>query len=266
MTEISNQFNRITSHVERGTHAPSRTRTRQLRPALTAPKSPVFPPHVPPFVAGSSRIQPCTYPLQPWLCLAPAPQDLAVQPIPTLRSPALLPPRAQAPATHNPIPTQISSPTHSPIPTGSARQMDDSSAQEVNPEANPSIAHAGPAVVQQVDESSAQEVNPEINPSIVHEGSASSLAVLGEARAPNQEPASPRRRRRRVDALRWVIPPPAPPGWGWRGEGRIIVTAGAGHRVFAIFPGQREVRVLVRVDSNGVQTIVRSPGRQRRPG
>ena len=121
-------------------------------------------------------------------------------------------------------------------------------------------------LVQQVDESSAQEVNPEINPSIVHEGSASSLAVLGEARALNQEQSSSRRRRRRVDALRWVIPPPAPPGWGWRGEGRIIVTAGAGHRVFAIFPGQREVRVLVRVDSNGVQTIVRSPGRQRRHG
>jgi len=144
-------------------------------------------------------------------------------------------------------------------------QQVDASAQEVNPEANASIAHAGPAVVQQVD-ASAQEVNPEINPSIVHEGSASSLAVLGEARALNQEQSSSRRRRRRVDALRWVIPPPAPPGWGWRGEGRIIVTAGAGHRVFAIFPGQREVRVLVRVDSNGVQTIVRSPGRQRRHG
>ena len=138
--------------------------------------------------------------------------------------------------------------------------------QEVNPnpEANASIAHAGPAVVQQVD-ASAQEVNPEINPSIVHEGSASSLAVLGQARAPTQAPASPRRRWRRVD-LRWVIPPPAPRGRGWRGEG-IIVSAGPGHSVFAIFPGQRDVRVLVHVDSNGVQTIVRSPGRRRRrPG
>jgi hypothetical protein len=150
-----------------------------------------------------------------------------------------------------------------------AVQQMDASTQEVNPEINPTIAHAGPTVVQQVDASTQEvnpEINPEINPSIAHEGSASSLAVLGgEARAPTQEPASIRRRWRRVD-LRWVIPPPAPPGWGWRGEGRIIVSAGAGHCVFAIFPGQREVRVLVRVDSNGVQTIVRSPRRRPRPG
>ena len=74
---------RARAHVRCGpaltapTHAPSRTRTRQLRPALAAPKSPVVPPHAPTLaraLAGSSHIQPCTYPTQPWLFLAPAPQ------------------------------------------------------------------------------------------------------------------------------------------------------------------------------------------------
>jgi hypothetical protein len=87
--------------------------------------------------------------------------------------------------------------------------------------------------VLQVD-APAQEVNPEINPSIVHEGSASSQG--GSCPEPRTGLLSPPTAAQGRSALGY--PPPGASGLGLarRGEGRMIVTAGAGHRVFAISP------------------------------